>query len=732
MFRNRIFLKSLAIFFILEMVISTVWPTVSYALTAGPTAPEATSFEPVDTTDMVNLATGDLAYNIPLLEVPGPSGGYPLSLSYHAGIMPDEEASWVGLGWTLNPGAINRNVNGFADDHNNVQNIDRFFWEGGETHTLDIGLTMGISGVGGVSGGLSFSSDTYQGFSVGTFGKGAFMGLEAGARSGEGGYLGFGVNYGPLQAGIGVSSNNGPYANLGLSYSAGSSVKLSTGIGLSTNFKSIDGYAETGVSVGSMMSASIQTSSNGGVTSSISAMGFTGVHNGNKGKISTESYGITLPLPLFNIGYNYQRYWIDETVKVDVNGTLYNPTTIVSGFDKKAYDTYSLLDPSVGFVENPDPDKVLGGSFLSFDSYNVNAQGLGGGIKPYTYKNLIFRQNRKVSGSGYQVKQYPYAADKYRIEPIEFRFINDFSNKYLNDGGSIASGSPPLIPLFGSNEKTGELANQTDGIKNGHLAGSRHIEWYTNDQILNNDNSKNPDQEGFIDCRATGFTRVNAGSKGSQIGGFKITNESGVTYHFALPAYVYNEYQRSENIDDKTGKTFNELTKKEPYAYTWYLTAVTGPDYVDRSQTGPADGILNEYDWGYWVEFEYGKWTDFYTWRNPGEGMTQDLDDNFQNFSEGLKELYYLDAIRTKTHTALFTKSIRYDAKGSLYLLRNKTALNDESKVTVTSATREGGYIPQQVTNTCKTEYFDPPYDIRTEDQGSITYTARPTSVKTI
>ncbi len=100
-----------AVVFILANLLNVLAPTISWALTSGPTAPEATSFEPVDTTDLVNLATGDFTYNIPLLEVPGPAGGYPLSLSYHAGIQPNEDASWVGLGWTLNPGAISRSVN---------------------------------------------------------------------------------------------------------------------------------------------------------------------------------------------------------------------------------------------------------------------------------------------------------------------------------------------------------------------------------------------------------------------------------------------------------------------------------------------------------------------------------------------------------------------------------------------------------------------------------------------
>jgi hypothetical protein len=87
--------KAIAATFLLTLFTQTFFPAVSYALTSGPTQPEATNFEPVDTTDMVSLQTGDLTYNTPLLEVPGPEGGYPLSLSYHAGIQPNLDASWV-------------------------------------------------------------------------------------------------------------------------------------------------------------------------------------------------------------------------------------------------------------------------------------------------------------------------------------------------------------------------------------------------------------------------------------------------------------------------------------------------------------------------------------------------------------------------------------------------------------------------------------------------------------
>jgi hypothetical protein len=89
---------------------------------AGPSSPEFSSFEAVSTDKMVDPFTGDFTYNLPLMELPGAhSGGYPITLSYHSGVSPDEDASWVGHGFTLSPGAINRGKRGFPDD---VKNAD--------------------------------------------------------------------------------------------------------------------------------------------------------------------------------------------------------------------------------------------------------------------------------------------------------------------------------------------------------------------------------------------------------------------------------------------------------------------------------------------------------------------------------------------------------------------------------------------------------------------------------
>jgi hypothetical protein len=101
---------------LLLIFIQTLIPYHAFALTSGPVQEEFTSFEPVTTTDMVDLYSGKFNYNIPLLNVPGPNGGYPINLAYHGGVGMDQEASWVGLGWSLNVGAVNRNLRGLPDD----------------------------------------------------------------------------------------------------------------------------------------------------------------------------------------------------------------------------------------------------------------------------------------------------------------------------------------------------------------------------------------------------------------------------------------------------------------------------------------------------------------------------------------------------------------------------------------------------------------------------------------
>jgi hypothetical protein len=87
-------------------------PHVAPVCNGGPNTPEAGSFKSVNTDNLVNLFTGDFSYSIPLLDV----GGYPVNIFYNGGITMEQEASWVGLGWNINPGSVSRTMRGIPDD----------------------------------------------------------------------------------------------------------------------------------------------------------------------------------------------------------------------------------------------------------------------------------------------------------------------------------------------------------------------------------------------------------------------------------------------------------------------------------------------------------------------------------------------------------------------------------------------------------------------------------------
>jgi hypothetical protein len=99
--------------------VSVFYPGVSYALTNGPTAPESSQFQPASITNLVDPTTGDFSYNIPLLDV----DGYPINIAYNSGGGMDDEASWVGYGWNINPGSVSRVMKGIPDDFNGKDEI---------------------------------------------------------------------------------------------------------------------------------------------------------------------------------------------------------------------------------------------------------------------------------------------------------------------------------------------------------------------------------------------------------------------------------------------------------------------------------------------------------------------------------------------------------------------------------------------------------------------------------
>jgi hypothetical protein len=178
MIRNKKHLKTISAFLTLIFLSQILFPTAAYALTGGPSQPEVQSFEPIGTNQMVDPFTGDFTYNIPLMDV----GGYPVNISYHSGITMDQEASWVGLGWNINPGVVNRNLRGLPDDFNGDEVTHEFNMKPNET----IGLTLGA--------GYELFGKDFEKFNL------------------------------PLNAGLGISYNN--YNGIGMDITVGASLSM--------------------------------------------------------------------------------------------------------------------------------------------------------------------------------------------------------------------------------------------------------------------------------------------------------------------------------------------------------------------------------------------------------------------------------------------------------------------------------------------------------------------------
>lgn len=201
----------------------------------GPNQPEMQSFSPVGANNMVDLFSGDFSYNIPLLDV----GGYPVNIAYHSGRSMDEDASWVGLGWNINPGSITRDMRGLPDDFNG----------GNDTIKKVASIKPNISW------GVSYGNDLeIMGLPLGTWGAGIFhttysgWGAEVSANpSLNVGSKSFGHLTGKLS--IADNSQNGISINPSLSYSLkvhdlANNGSASLGVNFSAPYNSRSGIRE--------------------------------------------------------------------------------------------------------------------------------------------------------------------------------------------------------------------------------------------------------------------------------------------------------------------------------------------------------------------------------------------------------------------------------------------------------------------------------------------------------
>lgn len=404
--RKNKFTKAFALFLVINFVIEVAVQNNVFALTGGPSQPEVQSFEPIGTSEMVDLFSGDFNYNIPLMDV----GGYPINMSYHSGITMDQEASWVGLGWNINPGVVLRNMRSLPDDFKGEEVTKKLNIKDNNTYGLTAFIEGELFGLNflKLSFGLGLSYNNYTG--VG-FEMQLNPSISAGAKNNSELTFGLGLSANS-EAGVGVSPS--------LSFSKkmkdknNNDVKLNAKVGLSFNSRAGLGTLNISASVQkTFVDKKVVTGKEKGQNKDVTK----GFNGGARISFATPTYTPQITMPLVNTSIS-----ISATLGLELYGG--HPEGRLLGY----YSGQYLLDndktqslPAYGYMyaqEGSSLDKVMldfnrekDGSFtkntknlpltnFTYDIYSVSGQGIGGMYRPFRSDVGILFDSKVTNLSG--------------------------------------------------------------------------------------------------------------------------------------------------------------------------------------------------------------------------------------------------------------------------------------------------------------------------------------------
>jgi hypothetical protein len=434
-------------------MILQLFPAKTFALTGGPSQPEVETFQSIEVTDMVDPATGDFSYNIPLMEV----GGYPINLIYNAGITMDQEASMVGLGWNINPGAITRSVRGIPDDFKGDEiekEVDmkdnhtwgfsftpkfEFFGIGEENYSgpqLGLNVNLGLNHSNYDGFGLEFGlTPVFSGGDKCLPGLCASLGLTASSKEG----LGFSPN-------ISYSNKMGKESNKNLTQISGS---LGTNINSRQGFKALTYSVSANLMRTNDKSGKRQTNEerllknpeSSNVAASIS---------GNAFDYSTPSY-----IPKINYPIQFNNFTFQASVAfeglgafagIGFNGYYSKQSLQENYFSTQSYgiayleegklNSSALLDfnrENDGAFTKDKPNLPL--PYITNDIFSVSGQGIGGSYQLFRGDiGVVFDRKANNSSGGYSLGVEIGAGALFRLGgDIHTNFVNSYTGKWLDD-----------------------------------------------------------------------------------------------------------------------------------------------------------------------------------------------------------------------------------------------------------------------------------------------------------
>lgn len=369
----------------------------------GPGQPEMQSFKSVNSNNMVDLFTGDFTYNIPLLDV----GGYPVSIHYSSGVTMDQEASWVGLGWNINPGSINRNMRGLPDDFDGLNDSLTKTQNIKENRTTGVTVDPSIEIVGvpfNLSASLGIFHNTYRGF-----------GLETGVGIGGTARTAFGA----LTGNLSISNNSQEGLNINPSLTALFGREAAEGnahssLGVSTGYSSRAGISSLQIQGGiyhsqllNAMSKVIPGVNCPSVTLSFATIPYT---PSITMPVRNTSYSFTGKLgDVFwatNIGGSFKGYVNiqdiapeDRIQKIPAAGYLYS--TNANGRENVVLDFNRQDDKEFNYKSTPH----IAIPQYTYDAFSISGEGIGGSFRPYRgdvgyiFDHAINTRSNSLNGS---------------------------------------------------------------------------------------------------------------------------------------------------------------------------------------------------------------------------------------------------------------------------------------------------------------------------------------------
>lgn len=402
--------KAIASFLLVNFISQILLPLNALALTSGPSQPEVQSFEPVGTNQMVDPFTGDFTYNIPLFNLPGPNGGYPFNMAYHSsGITKETEASWVGLGWNINAGSINRMLRNVPDEFNENDNI-RITQGIKPNWTVGVDGALGAELVGGdlLKGTLSLSSSIYYnnyrgvGLSIGASIQGPVF-------SGDNNTASAGLNIElDSQSGLGVTPSLSLSSKKDLEDCSTNNTKNSISAGynsmtglkdLSLGFnRSNSAYNEEGI---------LETKSWG---DGFSIVGSSRTFAGSSGSPSIGNAYIGTNISL-NLKTGINAVGIFGTLTV---GAFYNEQRLINNYNPIDYTAYGYLHMDKSNIDNSsirDASRIDDGIIykhskrlpypvVDYDVYSLTGQGFASTFRPHKNRTGVITPQYRYSSTG--------------------------------------------------------------------------------------------------------------------------------------------------------------------------------------------------------------------------------------------------------------------------------------------------------------------------------------------